>query len=65
MQESSKSHHLLKILQGSSVLSMVSVSCWLKLKGHLSNLILSPPLLILFSLGLSSSQWPSLLFPLL
>lgn len=64
MQESSKSHHLLKILQG-SILSMVSASCWLKLKGHLSNLILSPPLLILFSLGLSSSQWPSLLFPLL
>lgn len=65
MQESSKSHHLLIILQGSSILSMVSASCWLKLKGHLSNLILSPPLLILFSLGLSSSQWPSLLFLLL
>ena len=44
MQESSESHHLLKILQGSPILSMVSASCWLKLKGHLSNLILSLPL---------------------
>lgn len=44
MQESSKSHHLLKILQGSPILSMASASCWLKLKGHLSSLILSPPL---------------------